>query len=42
MFYEDLEAGFFEYSHRGSHRLEEIHALCHLPPVPELADLYRL
>ena len=24
MFYEDLEAGFSKYSHRGSHRLEEV------------------
>jgi len=33
MFYDDLEAAFSRYSHRASLRLEELHALCHLPPA---------
>jgi DNA modification methylase len=33
MFYDDLEAAFSRYSHRASLRLEEFHALCHLPPI---------
>jgi len=33
MFYDDLEAGFSKFSHRASLRLEELHALCHLPPA---------
>jgi len=34
MFYDDLEAAFSRYSRRASLRLEELHSLCHLPPVP--------
>jgi len=34
MFYDDLEAGFSRFSRRASLRLEELHALCHLPPAP--------
>ncbi len=33
MFYDDLEAAFSRYSRRASLRLEELHALCHLPPT---------
>jgi len=33
MFYDDLEAGFSKFSRRASLRLEEVHALCHLPPA---------
>jgi len=33
MFYDDLEVAFSRYSHRASLRLEEFHALCHLPPI---------
>jgi DNA modification methylase len=33
MFYDDLEAAFSRYSHRASLRFEEIHALCHFPPI---------
>ena len=35
MFYDDLEVGFSKYSRRASLRPEELHALCHLPPVSE-------
>jgi len=35
MFYDDLEAGFSRYSRRASLRPEELHSLCHLPPVSE-------
>jgi DNA modification methylase len=33
VFYDDLEAGFSKFSRRASLRVEEIHALCHLPPT---------
>ncbi|MBA7665241.1 hypothetical protein ES703_73311 [subsurface metagenome] len=33
MFYDDLEAAFSKYSHRARLRLEELHTLCHLPPI---------
>jgi len=33
MFYDDLGAAFSRYSRRASLRLEELHALCHLPPA---------
>lgn len=34
MFYDDLEAGFSKFSRRARLCLEELHALCHLPPTP--------
>jgi len=33
MFYDDLEAGFSRFSRCANLRLEELHALCHLPPA---------
>jgi len=33
MFYDDLEAGFSKFSRRASLRLEELHTLCHPPPI---------